>query len=237
MLAPDGRCKTFSASADGFARAEGCGVLVAKRLSDARAAGDHVLAVIRGSAVNQDGRSGGMTVPNGPAQQRVIQDALKRSNVLESQVDYIEAHGTGTELGDPIELQALGNVFSTRDSSASPLFVGSVKTNLGHLEAAAGIAGLMKVVLAMQHELIPRHLHCEELTTHVPWSRMPVQVVQEPRDWRSTEPRIAGVSSFGFSGTNAHVVLESCDLADADQSSDQGDKDGYSVLLLSLIHI
>ena len=233
MLAPDGRCKTFSASADGFARAEGCGVLVAKRLSDARAAGDHVLAVIRGSAVNQDGRSGGLTVPNGPAQQRVIQDALKRSNVLESQIDYIEAHGTGTELGDPIELQALGNVFSMRGSSASPLFVGSVKTNLGHLEAAAGIAGLMKVVLAMQHELIPRHLHCDELTTHVPWDRMPVQVVQEPRDWQSTEPRIAGISSFGFSGTNAHVILESCDLAGAEQPSDQGDKDGYSVLLIS----
>src|SRR5690606_3440857 len=157
MLAPDGRCKTFDASADGFSRGEGCGVLVLKRLADALADRDRVLAVIRGTAVNQDGRSGGLTVPNGPAQEAVIRAALADAGVAPGDIGYVEAHGTGTSLGDPIEVRALAAVYGGGRTADSPLWVGSVKTNIGHLESAAGIAGVIKVILSMQHERLPQH--------------------------------------------------------------------------------
>ncbi len=207
MLAPDGRCKTFDASADGFARGEGCGVVVLKRLSDAQADGDRVLAVIRGSAVNQDGPSSGLTAPNGPAQEAVIREALVHAGVAPHEVGYVEAHGTGTQLGDPLEVQALGAVFG--NEREQPLWLGSVKTNIGHLEAAAGITGLIKLVLSLQHRELPAHLHFQTPSPHIPWADFALRVPTALTPW---EPiggrRIAGVSSFGFSGTNAHVVLE-----------------------------
>jgi acyl transferase domain-containing protein/acyl carrier protein len=216
MLAPDGRCKTFDASADGFSRGEGCGVLVLKRLTDAQADGDRVLAVIRGTAVNQDGHSGGLTVPNGPAQEAVIGLALADAGVAAADIGYVEAHGTGTSLGDPIEVRALAGALGAGRTQQNPLLIGSVKTNLGHLESAAGIAGVMKVVLALQHERIPRHLHFRNPSPHIAWSEYPVRVTSEPVPWpRGERRRLAGVSSFGFSGTNAHVVLEEAPAAPA----------------------
>ena len=209
MLAPDGRCKTFDASADGYVRGEGCGVIVVKRLEDAIRDGDHIRAVIRGSAVNQDGASGGLTVPNGIAQERVIAQALRRAGIAPSDVGYLEAHGTGTSLGDPIEAQAAGAVFGVGREASQPLLIGSVKTNIGHLEAAAGIAGVIKVILSLEHGLLPQHLHFRNPSPHIPWDRLAVQVVNEATAWeRNDRPRIAGVSSFGFAGTNAHVILE-----------------------------
>ncbi|MDH6195952.1 acyl transferase domain-containing protein/acyl carrier protein [Mycobacterium frederiksbergense] len=209
MLAPDGRCKTFDAAADGYVRGEGCGIIVIKRLQDAIRDGDRIRAVIRGSAINQDGASGGLTVPNGIAQQRVIADALKRAGLEPSDVEYLEAHGTGTSLGDPIEAQAAGAAFGAGREPGRPLLMGSAKTNIGHLEAAAGIAGVIKVILSLENELLPPHLHFQNPSPHIPWDRLPVQVVTEPTAWeRNGRPRIAGVSSFGFAGTNAHVILE-----------------------------
>lgn len=210
MLAPDGRCKTFDAAANGYARGEGCGVVVLKRLSEALHDGDRVLAVVRGSAVNQDGHSGGFTVPNGPSQEAVIRAALAVAGTEPRRVSYVEAHGTGTPLGDPIEVQALAAVLGKDREPANPLVIGSVKTNIGHLEAASGMAGLIKVVLALVHEEIPRHLHFTEPNPYVPWDTIPVRVADQPLAWRAVfgEPRLAGVSSFGFVGTNAHVVLE-----------------------------
>ena len=209
MLAPDGRCKTFAAAADGFGRGEGCGVVVLKRLSDAQADGDRILAVISGSAVNQDGPSSSLTAPNGPAQEAVIRSALAFAGIAPGQVGFIEAHGTGTQLGDPLEVQALGAVFAEGRSSARPLLIGSVKTNIGHLEAAAGITGLIKVILALQHRTIPPHLHFDAPSPHIAWDDLPLRVPVQSVPW---EPiggrRIGGVSSFGFSGTNAHIVLE-----------------------------
>ncbi|MEI7601637.1 MAG: beta-ketoacyl synthase N-terminal-like domain-containing protein, partial [Aestuariivirga sp.] len=211
MLSPDGLCKTFDASADGYVRGEGCGIVVLKRLSDAERDGDRILAVIRGSAVNQDGASAGLTVPNGPAQQRVIGEALERAGVLPHEVDYLEAHGTGTALGDPIEVRAAAAAYGVGRDASHPLLIGSVKTNIGHLEAAAGIAGLIKAVLSLQHGVIPKHLNFVTPSPRIDWSGLPVKVTSEAtplpaglgRPWR------IGVSSFGFSGTNAHVVLES----------------------------
>lgn len=209
MLAPDGRCKTFDAAADGYVRGEGCGVIVIKRLADAIRDGDRIRAVVRGSAVNQDGASGGLTVPNGVAQQRVIADALKRADLEPSDVGYLEAHGTGTSLGDPIEAQAAGAALGAGRDPARPLLIGSAKTNIGHLEAAAGIAGVIKVILSLENEALPKHLNFENPSPHIPWDRLPVQVVTESIPWRRGDrPRIAGVSSFGFAGTNAHVILE-----------------------------
>jgi myxalamid-type polyketide synthase MxaC len=208
-MAPDGLCKTFDARANGYTRGEGCGVIVLKRLSDAVAAGDNVLAVIRGSAVNQDGRSSGLTVPHGPSQQAVMRRALQQAGVAPGTVGYVEAHGTGTPLGDPLELQSLGAVYGEGRDPDRPLLVGSVKTNFGHLEAAAGIAGLIKVVLALKQGQVPPHLHFQEPTPRVDWSRLPLQVPTAVTDWPPIDGRrLAGVSSFGFSGTNAHIVVE-----------------------------
>jgi acyl transferase domain-containing protein/NADPH-dependent curcumin reductase CurA/short-subunit dehydrogenase/acyl carrier protein len=209
MAAADGRCKTFDASADGFVEGEGCGIIVLKRLSDAVADRDRVLAVIRGSAVNQDGPSSGLTAPNGPAQEAVLRDALASAGLRPAEVDYIEAHGTGTPLGDPIEVQALGAVFGEGRAADRPLLIGSVKTNFGHLQASAGIAGLIKLVLAMQHEQLPAHLNFSVPNPHVPWAQLPVKVTSTSTPWPAAgRRRAAGVSSFGFSGTNAHVVIQ-----------------------------
>ncbi|MBD9358028.1 type I polyketide synthase [Methylomonas albis] len=219
MMAPDGRCKSFDSGADGYVRGEGCGVLVLKRLSDALADGDRVLAVVRGSALNQDGPSGGLTVPSGPAQEQVIRQALRHAGLSPAAVSYVEAHGTGTALGDPIELGALDQVFSPSRSVDNPLYLGSVKTNVGHLEAAAGVAGIIKLVLALQHESLPRHLHCRQPTPRFPWADKPLRVLQASQPWqRGERPRIAGISSFGFSGTNAHVIIEEAPLALSAQS-------------------
>ena len=209
MLAPDGRCKTFDAAADGYVRGEGCGVVVVKRLDDAIRDGDRIRAVIRGSAVNQDGASGGLTVPNGTAQQRVIAAALQSAGVEACDVDYLEAHGTGTSLGDPIEVQAAGAAFGAGRDAGRPLLIGSVKTNVGHLEAAAGIAGLIKVILSLEHEELPKHLNFQNASPHIPWDGLPVRVVDEAVPWaRNERPRVAGISGFGFSGTNAHLIVE-----------------------------
>ena len=195
-LSPRGRCAAFDAEADGYVRGEGCGVLVLKRLSDAQAAGDPVLAVLAGSAINHDGRSNGLTAPSGPAQQQVVRAALADAGLGPSEVGYVEAHGTGTPLGDPIELHALAAVLG-------PALVGSVKTNVGHLEAAAGVAGLIKAVLAVHHGAIPPSLHHHTPSPHIRWDRLRVATALTP--WEG--PRVAGVSSFGMSGTNAHVLV------------------------------
>jgi len=215
MMAPDGRCKTFDERADGFVRGEGCGVLVLRRLSDAQAAGDRVLAVIRGSAVNQDGRSSGLTAPNGPSQEAVIRAALANAGLSAADVGYVEAHGTGTALGDPIELRALGATYGAGRSAHNALIASSVKTNFGHLEAAAGVAGMAKAILALQRGRIPAHLHLQTPTSHVDWSTLGVRLPSPGgEDWpRGTAPRRAAVSSFGFSGTNAHVILEEAPTA------------------------
>ncbi|MGE2718063.1 type I polyketide synthase [Mycolicibacterium litorale] len=208
MLAPDGRCKTFDASADGYVRSEGCGVVVLKRLSDAERDGDRVLALVRGSAVNQDGASSGQTVPNGPAQQALLWQALAASGLSPADVDYVEAHGTGTALGDPIELDALSAVFGDRQGAA-PLVLGSVKTNLGHLESGAGVAGFIKTVLSVRYGFIPKHLHFEQLTPHAGPGASEFTIAAEGMEWPAvSRPRRAGVSSFGVSGTNAHVIVE-----------------------------
>lgn len=221
MMAPDGRCKTFDDAADGFVRAEGCGVLILKRLSDARRDGDRIHAVLRGTAIGQDGRSTGLTVPNGPAQEQVIRDALERSSLRPADVDYIEAHGTGTSLGDPIEIRALGRVFGPgRDR---PLVVGSVKTNMGHLESAAGVAGVIKAVLAVREGYIPPHLHFHTPSRHIDWDEFPVEVPAEGRAWPGPGPRRAGVSSFGFSGTNAHVIVEQAPAESPASTEGSGD--------------
>jgi acyl transferase domain-containing protein/acyl carrier protein len=207
MLAPDGRCKTFDASADGFARGEGCGVLILKRLSEARAEQHQILAVLRGAAVNQDGRSGGLTVPSGPAQRAVIDAALADAGLKPADIDYVEAHGTGTSLGDPIEVRALAAAYGPGRSV--PLLVGSAKSNIGHLESAAGIAGVMKTILALRAGRLPKSLHFSTPNPHIPWDEIPVEVVAEGRAWpKRGAPRRAGISSFGFSGTNAHVIIE-----------------------------
>ncbi|MEU8872215.1 SDR family NAD(P)-dependent oxidoreductase [Streptomyces javensis] len=218
MLSPDGRCRTFSADANGFVRSEGCGVLVLKRLGDARRDGNRVLAVIRGTAVNQDGASSGLTAPSGSAQELMLRDALADAGIEGSEVSYLEAHGTGTAVGDPIELGASWRVLGPGRRPGEPLHVGSVKSNIGHCESAAGVAGVIKTVLALRHGRIPANLHFDEPNPLVPWADMNVRVVDSPTPWRAgSTPRVAGVSGFGFTGTNAHVVL-SDDVAIGDEA-------------------
>lgn len=209
MMASDGRCKTFDSRADGYVRGEGCGVVALKRLSDALKAGDRVLAVIRGSAVSQDGRSNGLTAPNGLAQQAVIREALRNARVSPEQISYIEVHGTGTALGDPIEVESLKAVFMPEHDINHGCRLGSVKTNIGHLEAAAGIASLIKVVLSLQKREIPPHLHLKQLNPHISLEGTPFSIPTECQAWESdADQRLAGISSFGFGGTITHLVLE-----------------------------
>lgn len=217
MMSAVGRCQTFDAAADGYVRAEGCGVVVLKRLSDALADSDRVVAIIRGSAINQDGRSNGLTAPNGLAQQALVREALGQAGVAAADIGYVEAHGTGTPLGDPIEFAALGAVLREGRPSSTPCYVGSVKTNVGHLEAAAGIAGLIKVALSLEREHIPPHLHVRDLNPLLTTADSPLEIATRGRDWkRGGAPRHAGVSSFGFGGTNAHVVLEEAPAVHSD---------------------
>ncbi|MFL9898471.1 SDR family NAD(P)-dependent oxidoreductase [Paraburkholderia fungorum] len=208
-IAPDGTSKVFDADANGYGRGEGCGVVVLKRLADALADHDRVLAVIRGSAVNHNGRSSGLTVPNAQSQQVLLHQALHNAAVRPEQIAFVEAHGTGTSLGDPLEVEALGAVFGARQETAEPLWVGGVKANIGHLEAAAGIASLLKVILALHHREIPRQIHFNTPNPHIDWHGLPLSIPRGPIALRAAKhPLLAGVSSFGISGTNAHVIVE-----------------------------
>jgi acyl transferase domain-containing protein/surfactin synthase thioesterase subunit len=237
MLAPDGRCKTFDAKANGYVRGEGCGIVVLKRLSDALRDNDTILAVIKGSAINQDGQSNGLTAPNGPSQEVVIHQALANAGVTSDQISYVELHGTGTSLGDPIEAKALGAVLATNRSPGSPCAVGSVKTNIGHLEAASGIAGLIKVALSLHHRKIPPSLHFHQVNPYIPLDKLPLQVQQSLGNWSEAEkPAFAGVSSFGFGGTNAHVILEEAPQRRGGGAGEQGSRrdNSPSVYLLPL---
>ena len=224
MLSPDGRCATFDAAANGYVRGEGCGIVVLKRLAEAEPDGDRIWGVIRGTALNQDGASPGLTVPSGPAQEKVIGAALRHAGLAPDEVDYVEAHGTGTEVGDPIEAQATGAAYAAGRDPGRPLLIGSVKTNIGHLEAAAGIAGVIKAVLAMKRGVIPKHLHFRDPSPGIDWERLPLEVTATPTAWprRDDAPPRAGVSGFGWSGTNAHVVLEGYGEPEGEAMPDPG---------------
>ena len=220
MLNPDGRCKTFDAAASGFVKGEGCGVILLKRLSDALADGDNILALIRGSAVNHNGRSSSLIAPNGVSQQAVIRQALENGGVDSAQIDYVEVQGTGTSVGEPIEVAALGAVYGQNRPQDKPLVIGSVKTNIGHLEPASGVASLIKVVLALQHGEIPPHLHFKQPNPYIDWDKLQVKVPTKRMPWPAkADRRLAGVSAFGFSGTNAHVVLEEAPVKEPVQRS------------------
>ncbi|MBI1357401.1 MAG: alpha/beta fold hydrolase [Acidobacteria bacterium] len=230
MMAADGRCKTFDSRADGYVRGEGAGVVVLKRLSDALADGDPILALVRGAAINQDGRSNGLAAPNLLAQQAVLRQALANGKVEASQVGYIEAHGTGTSLGDPIEVEALAEVYGAPAAGGSACLLGSCKTNIGHLEAAAGVAGLIKAVLCLQHGEVPANLHLRRLNPNISLQGTRFQIPTAPTPWNAAGPRFAAVSSFGFGGANSHVVLES---APAGETADAPPRRPFHLLALS----
>lgn len=227
MLSPDGICKTFDESANGYVRGEGCGIVVLKRLKDAERDGDHIWAVVAATAINQDGSSEGLTVPRGTAQKAVIEAAIDQAKIDPASVDYLEAHGTGTPVGDPIEINAAAEVYGQGRTTDAPLLIGSVKTNIGHLEPAAGVAGVIKAALALQFGIIPKHLNFEEPSSEIDWDSLPVKVVNEATQWpdKKAAERFTGINSFGFSGTNAHVILQG--YADGEEISDLSDALNY----------
>lgn len=240
-LAPDGHCKTFDAAADGYVRGEGCGIVILKRMEDAIREGDTILATIRSASVNHDGASNGLTAPNGRAQEQLLRKTLHKARLAGRQISYVESHGTGTELGDPIELTAIDAIYDQNRTVDQPLYVGSVKPNIGHLEAAAGIAGLIKVVLMLQHRKIPPQRNFETPNPHVPWEDMALEVPTKLKPWPDADSRgIAAVSSFGVSGTNAHVILEAAPTPRLDgplpdvSASSEGENPAITMHLLAL---
>ena len=220
MMSADGRCKTFSEDANGYVRGEGCGVVILKRLSDVNLSGDRVLGIIRATGSNHDGASSGFTVPNGMAQQKLITQTLDKAKILASQIDYVEAHGTGTALGDPIEANSLGQVLGKAGGRSRALLVGSIKSNIGHLESAAGVMGLIKIIQALRHREIPPSLHLQHLSKKIAWQDLNIKPVTELTPWISDgHPRYASLSAFGASGSNAHLILEEANTSEVDYNT------------------